>query len=122
MDGGYLDLPWMVSPVPSADVETQRFNFKLFSTRIMVERTFGRLKQMWGYLQQRIKQPDVGFLPKVITACCVLHNIWLKFGELETGEDIVGDDTATHVEEAAQLKANNTRDILMSYMRAGHMD
>ncbi|MCO5584551.1 hypothetical protein L7F22_038479 [Adiantum nelumboides] len=109
-------------PVPGADVERQRFNFKLSSTRIVVERTFGRLKQMWGYLQQRIKQPDVGFLSKVITACCVLHNIWLQLGELEIGEGIVVDDTATHVKEADQLEANNTREILMSYMRADHMD
>ncbi|MCO5567981.1 hypothetical protein L7F22_021677 [Adiantum nelumboides] len=69
-DGGYLDLPWLVSPfpVPGADVERQGFNFKLSSTRTVVERTFGQLKQMWGYLQQRIKQPDVRFLPKVIIA------------------------------------------------------
>ncbi|MCO5607065.1 hypothetical protein L7F22_061257 [Adiantum nelumboides] len=100
----------------------QRFNFKLSSTRIALERTFERLKQMWGYLQQRIKQPAIGFLPKVITACCVLHNIWLQFGELEIDEDIVGDDTATHAEEVDQLETNKTRDILMSYMHADHMD
>ncbi|MCO5597892.1 hypothetical protein L7F22_051977 [Adiantum nelumboides] len=45
-DGGYLDLPWLVSPfsVPGADVETQRFNFKLSSTHIVVERNFGGLQ------------------------------------------------------------------------------
>ncbi|MCO5568637.1 hypothetical protein L7F22_022336 [Adiantum nelumboides] len=47
-DGGYMDLPWLVTPFPSSqlDEQTQRFNFKLSNTRIVMERTFGRLKQM----------------------------------------------------------------------------
>ncbi|MCO5579139.1 hypothetical protein L7F22_032991 [Adiantum nelumboides] len=47
-DGGYMDLPWLVTPFPGTqlDEQTQRFNFKLSSTRIVLERTFGLLKQM----------------------------------------------------------------------------
>ncbi|MCO5586343.1 hypothetical protein L7F22_040283 [Adiantum nelumboides] len=81
-DGGYLDLPWLVIPFPAPDMNenTQLFNYKLSSTRIVVERVFGSLKQMWGYLHQRINQLDVTLLPKIIATCCILHNIWLRFG------------------------------------------
>ncbi|MCO5586302.1 hypothetical protein L7F22_040241 [Adiantum nelumboides] len=54
-DGRYLNLPWLlVIPFPAFDIDehTQKFNYKLSSTRIVVERAFGRLKQMWGYLHQ----------------------------------------------------------------------
>ncbi|MCO5608340.1 hypothetical protein L7F22_062547 [Adiantum nelumboides] len=78
-DGGYLDLPWLVIPFPAPDMNEhmQLFNHKLSSVRIVVERAFGRLKQMWGYLHQRINQLDVTLLPKIIATCCILHNIWL---------------------------------------------
>ncbi|MCO5583809.1 hypothetical protein L7F22_037723 [Adiantum nelumboides] len=78
-DGGYLDLTWLVIPFPAPKMNehTQLFNYKLSSTRIVVKRSFGYLKQMWGYLHQRINQPDVTLLPKIIATCCILHNIWL---------------------------------------------
>ncbi|MCO5552582.1 hypothetical protein L7F22_006095 [Adiantum nelumboides] len=51
-DGGYLNLPWLVISFPASDIDehTQKFNYKLSSIRIVVERAFGCLKQMWGYL------------------------------------------------------------------------
>ncbi|MCO5610693.1 hypothetical protein L7F22_064934 [Adiantum nelumboides] len=116
-DGGYMDLPWLVTPFPSTQLEeqTQNFNFKLSSTQIVVKRTFARLKQMWGYLHQRIKQPDIKLLPDIITACCILHNIWLQFGEMGTSNDetllldnVVSSDT---IETRG---ASDTRDVLFS--------
>ena len=40
----------------------------------MVENAFGRLKARWRHL---IKQNDMAVknVPKVVTACCILHNI-----------------------------------------------
>ncbi|MCO5610020.1 hypothetical protein L7F22_064255 [Adiantum nelumboides] len=78
-DGLYLDLPWLVIPFPAPGMNEhkQLLNYKHSSTRIVVEIMFGRLKLMWGYLHQRINQPDVTLLQKIIATCCILHNIWL---------------------------------------------
>ncbi|MCO5553897.1 hypothetical protein L7F22_007423 [Adiantum nelumboides] len=88
-NGGYMNLPWLMTMFPGAqlDEQTQNFNFKLSSTQTVMERTFGRLKQMWGYLHQQIKQLDIELLLDIITLCCILHNIWLQFGEMETSND-----------------------------------
>ncbi|KAI5058041.1 hypothetical protein GOP47_0026211 [Adiantum capillus-veneris] len=122
-DGGYLNLPWLVIPFPYVERDDilQQFNYKLSSTRIVVERAFGRLKQMWGYLQQRVRQPDVELLPKVIATCCILHNIWKDFSVP------FDDDTIVNVEQAPQplgvaVRGLTTRDVLLAYMRDGHMD
>ncbi|KAI5073910.1 hypothetical protein GOP47_0011923 [Adiantum capillus-veneris] len=124
-DGGYLNLPWLVIPFPASDIDehTQKFNFKLSSTRIAVERTFGRLKQMWGYLHQRIKQPYVELLPRIIATCCILHNIWLQFGiTYDCDEPGIVEEQMTQNPRPNVAIADDTREILFSYMRAGHMD
>lgn len=52
----------------------ESFNVYLNSARITVEIAFGRLKARWRRLLKRL---DVHheFAPKVIAACCILHNI-----------------------------------------------
>ena len=47
-DGGYPLLTWLITPFSGGLTTSQReYNFKLSSTRIVVERAFGRLKKMW---------------------------------------------------------------------------
>ncbi|MCO5575250.1 hypothetical protein L7F22_029050 [Adiantum nelumboides] len=124
-DGGYLNLPWLVIPFLVSNIveDTQKFNYKLSSTRIVVERAFGRLKQMWGNLHQRIKQPDVELLPRIIAACCILHNIWLQFGvTYDCDEFDIVEEQVAHNHGPNVAMTDDTREILFSYMRAGHMD
>lgn len=79
--GGYISLPWLVIPFSAPDTERLRdFNFIRSSTRIVMECSFGRLKNTWLFLHNPIRQPDVKFLLKLIAACCILHNILLDFG------------------------------------------
>ena len=56
------------------------FNYHLSRARIVVENAFGRLKARWRRL---MKQNDMHLsnVPKVITACCILHNICEIHGE-----------------------------------------
>ncbi|MCO5584233.1 hypothetical protein L7F22_038157 [Adiantum nelumboides] len=118
-DGGYLNLPWMVIPFPAVenDANKHQFNYRLSSTRIVVECTFGRLKQMWAYLNQRVRNPDPEFLPKVIATCCILHNIWLDFGIVYSeGERVeVFIPLTPHVHAVTGM--HNTRDALFEYMK-----
>ncbi|GLJ08613.1 hypothetical protein SUGI_0092320 [Cryptomeria japonica] len=45
-DGGYPLLPWLITPFSGAATDDKKsFNFKLSSTRIVVERAFGKLKE-----------------------------------------------------------------------------
>ncbi|KAI5058091.1 hypothetical protein GOP47_0026261 [Adiantum capillus-veneris] len=119
-DGGYLNLPWLVIPFPFIENQAQQqtFNYKLSSTRIIVERTFGCLKQMWGYLLQRVQNPDVEFLPTVIVACCILHNIWVDLGvqgTTDADDEVLLDDST--IAPTPQVLRGCTRDVLFEYMR-----
>eukprot|EP01018_Ginkgo_biloba_P027055 Gb_13002 [translate_table: standard] len=57
-DGGYPLLPWLIIPFSGAVTNAQKlFNFKLSSTRIVVERAFGKLKKYMASLN-RVKNPN----------------------------------------------------------------
>ncbi|KAI5079341.1 hypothetical protein GOP47_0004820 [Adiantum capillus-veneris] len=119
-DGGYLNLPWLVIPFPviANEAQQQTFNYKLSSTHIIVERTFGHLKKMWGYLLQRVRNPDVQFLPKLIVACCILHNICVDLGVQGTtvaDDEVLLDDST--IAPTPQVLRGCTRDVLFEYMR-----
>lgn len=60
--------------------EEDSFNAYLNSARVRVEIAFGRLKGRWRRLQKAIDM-RVSFVPKLVGAACVLHNI------VETMED-----------------------------------
>ncbi|KAL0561431.1 hypothetical protein IC582_001858 [Cucumis melo] len=50
------------------------FNMRYSSTRNVIERTFGSLKGQWAILRGRSYCP-VDIQCKIITACCLLHNL-----------------------------------------------
>eukprot|EP01018_Ginkgo_biloba_P022151 Gb_19878 [translate_table: standard] len=62
-DGGYPLLPWLIIPFQSVTNAQNLFNFKLSSIRIIVEKAFGKLKNTWRLLQNRVKNPNLEFLP-----------------------------------------------------------
>ena len=62
---------------PNLSEEQEAFNFQLSAIRVKVEHTFGHLKGRWRILAKR---SDVhhSFMPTVVVACCVLHNMCEK--------------------------------------------
>ena len=56
-------------------IEQEWFGFKLSAARMTVERSFGRLKGRWRILQVPSTFGKILSLCRMITACCVLHNI-----------------------------------------------
>ena len=52
----------------------RNFHFKLSHSRVKVEHAFGLLKENFRRLIH-LTQVQVENIPKVVTACCVLHNI-----------------------------------------------
>lgn len=76
-DSAYPSLPWLVPPFRGnghLTAQQSEFNFLHSSTRIVVERAFGYLKGRLKFLELL----DIEFIPKLITAVCIMHNIVIK--------------------------------------------
>ncbi|MCO5577680.1 hypothetical protein L7F22_031512 [Adiantum nelumboides] len=86
-DSEYPLLPWLMTPYSQSElirVPTRvMFNDRLHFTRVDVARAFGRLKGTWRILQSTMKQPNLERVPKLIHACCILHNMCVDAGGVE---------------------------------------
>ncbi|GBP14413.1 Putative nuclease HARBI1 [Eumeta japonica] len=77
-DSGYPLRPWLLIPVTNAvqGSNEERYNRKHMSARNCVERCIGVLKARWRcLLKHRVLHYDPSTVSKIVTACCVLHNI-----------------------------------------------
>ncbi|KAL4571001.1 hypothetical protein LXL04_017751 [Taraxacum kok-saghyz] len=76
-DSAFPLLPWLITPYQGRDLpETKsEFNKRHFATRLVAQRALARLKDMWKMIQGVMWRPDKHRLPRVILACCILHNI-----------------------------------------------
>jgi hypothetical protein len=78
-DNGYPLLPWLMTPhrnQHNPSVLESLFNRKLRRGRGVVENAFGILKRTWQELLHKTEL-EVTYLPDVITACVLLHNLLL---------------------------------------------
>ena len=57
--------------------EEKKFNHRLSSARIIVERALGLLKGRWRYLLDKLPMTRTNLIPYYIITCCILHNICL---------------------------------------------
>lgn len=74
-DPAYPLLPWMLKEYPGTVSPIHKsFNVHLNSARDTVEMAFARLKARWRVLSKRMDISHT-FVPKVIVACCALHNL-----------------------------------------------
>lgn len=75
-DPAYPLLPWLLKNYPGSGLtaEKQAFNEHMNSGRIRVEMSFGKLKCRFRILCKR-SEVSYKFMPKVVAACCVLHNL-----------------------------------------------
>ena len=77
-DSGYPLRPYLLTPVSRPETASEiRFNEAHCATRVCVERTFGLLKSRFRCLAKSgghlLYAPDK--VCRIITACCVLHNL-----------------------------------------------
>ena len=81
-DRGYPLLSWCITPFKMGPMglplsrEEAWFNRKHSSTRMSVERGFGILKARFKEIRSKTSM-KLEFLPTVVHACCILHNILL---------------------------------------------
>ena len=82
-DSAYPGIPWLVKPyqnLPNLEWSNIRFNTILSKARVVVERAFGILKGRWRCLRKEL-EVDTNNVPKIVVACCILHNICIMMGE-----------------------------------------
>ena len=107
-DSGYPNLPWLVTPHRGNNLTMLEalYNMKLRRGRRVVENAFGILKMTWRELLGK-SELNVVYMPDVITACAILHNILRKQanedlealgamvnnGGVEEGDDDANSDT-----------------------------
>lgn len=105
------------------DAKNDMFNKKLNKARVKVEIAIGRLKSRWRLLS---KKSDIsyGFMPKVIGACCCLHNIIEKTNNRETDTmNCEETENENHLVQPPSLVNSNDsiegseiRDVLCRYL------
>ena len=83
-DPAYPLLPWLMKVFPDNGhftLQQKHLNYRLSRARVLVKHAYSRLKGTWRCL---LKHLDVATCdaPVVVSACCVLHNICEKHGEM----------------------------------------
>ena len=120
-DPAYPLLSWLMKAFPdngSLSRQQKTFNYRLSKARVVVEHAYGRLKGRWRCL---LKRNDILIhdLPKLVAACCVLHNVCEIHGE--TFDEDWMNDIAVHTSASATNTAstsldNNGRDVRQALM------
>ncbi|KAK0148853.1 Protein ALP1-like [Merluccius polli] len=95
-DGGYpcLQHPLpLITPYkrPLQGVGPQRYNGHHSRARSIIERAFGMMKTRFRAIFLQALEVHHTFVPQVITACAVLHNICLGVGDIMPPEDELQD-------------------------------
>ncbi|KAG7218053.1 hypothetical protein INR49_020663 [Caranx melampygus] len=75
--------PWLMkgyTEEQQLSSERRRFTYTLTSARSVVDAAFTRLKGRWRCLLKK-SDIDVSVMPRVVAACCVLHNVCEQRGD-----------------------------------------
>lgn len=81
-DSGYPQRPWIMTPYrnPPLNAEEELYNQKHSKARVIIENTFGRLKNRWRCcLKYRALHYKPTKCAEIIIACCVLHNFAIEY-------------------------------------------
>lgn len=121
-DPAYPLMNWLMKPFPDNGQlrpEKSNFNYRLSRARMVVENAFGRLKGRWRILLKRI-DCDLQIVPQLISACCVLHNLCERSGDVfnpewleeqEEDEQPVADEINVNFGDGKDI-----RDALVAYL------
>lgn len=108
-DSAYPSLPWLVPPFRDnghLTVQQSEFNFLHSSTRMPIERAFGYLKGRFRRLKF-LELLDIQFIPQLVTATCIMHNIAIK--ENDENEFLADIDDCLVDNVANDIEINNNR-------------
>ena len=108
-DPAYPLRPWLMKPFSGTGLTARqrKFNYQLSRSRVVVENAFGRLKGRWRTLM-KWNDNDIEFVPIVVMACSILHNLcemqgdhcedsWLTAGDPHPFDDTPSSSTSSAV-------------------------
>ncbi|XP_070844135.1 putative nuclease HARBI1 [Chaetodon trifascialis] len=114
-DGGYpcLQCPVAImTPYRQPVAIEARYDRNHARARNTIERTFGVLKTRWRSIFLRALEIRPRFAPKMVGACCILHNICMAAGDILEEEEEEGpapddeDDPGSTVTDERDLSGN----------------
>ncbi|XP_011859149.1 PREDICTED: putative nuclease HARBI1 [Vollenhovia emeryi] len=118
-DSAYPLLPWLVPPFRDnghLTAQQTEFNFLHSSTRMPVERAFGYLKGRFRRLKF-LELLDIQFIPKLVTAACIMHNVAIKENDenefFDDSNDFLVDNVANDNYENNDLHVNRNRNEII---------
>ncbi|KAK1428752.1 hypothetical protein QVD17_17592 [Tagetes erecta] len=131
-DSSYPLLPWLITPYHDVDEELTNdqteFNKRHLATRRVACCALKKLKEVWAVNEGGMWQPERYKLQKIISACCILHNI-----NIDTEGDAIANEFMTSCDhdpgyppEKSTLpedgNASVVRDKLCLYMKGKVLD
>jgi len=107
---------WIVTPFKDYGDLTEEqtdFNIRVSSSRVVVEQAFGILKSRFRYIRGIMRLRDVQFAARLVVACCVLHNVCIRNGDLAGDlieEENGNDNNGGNNNESGEDSENEHRD------------
>ncbi|KAL8525610.1 hypothetical protein ACS0TY_015019 [Phlomoides rotata] len=121
-DQAFPLLPWLLTPYQGKKLSERKidFNKRLIASQFVAHKAFVRLKETWKMIKGDLWRPDKNKLPRIILACCILHNILIdkeKDEDLEQFPSILLHDPGYKQEvcEAVDKNGSVGRDKLVKY-------
>ena len=121
-DPAYPLLQWLMKAFPDnghLSQQEKHFNYCLSRARVVVKHSYGRLKGRWRCLLRRL---DVATrdVPKLVAACCVLHNVCEIHGDKfndQWMEGVQGQESVhTSAGSSSTLPEESAVDIRKAFM------
>ncbi|KAJ0947439.1 putative harbinger transposase-derived nuclease domain-containing protein [Helianthus annuus] len=80
-DSGFRLLPWLMTPYHDVELNEDQieYNKRHLATRSVASRALKKLKEVWTVIEGGMWRPNRHKLPRIILACCILHNIQIEY-------------------------------------------
>ena len=122
-DPAYPLLPWVMKAFADngrLSSQQKTFNYRLSRARVTVEHAYGRLKGRWRCLLKRL-DVNVSDVPRLVAACCTLHNICEIHGDTFDEEWLEGVEAVGEADTAEtgsqSVSGESIRRALMAYFQ-----
>ncbi|KAM0734091.1 putative nuclease HARBI1 [Formica fusca] len=116
-DNAYAIKPWLLTPYRDyGNLSVNKIHYnKVFSgTRVLIENTFGLLKNRFRNLM-KLEFQEVDKITKFIMSCCVLHNLCIDYDDTLPNEEYYDENPC----EYSELEHMTAQD--MHYTRLGQI-